>query len=120
MSRNDLPQELQDKLDRDYAAFLSRLSMLTLQEQLSQSEEIAVCEKLYRLLSSSGNWKAEELLYLSRFPHPLETLCRWFQYERRDWRETIWHILWNIYDKQGRENPAPEEEQEDLSWQTRL
>lgn len=55
MSRNDLPQKLQSKLDRDYAAFLSRLSMLTLQEQLSRSEEIAICEKLYRLLSGGGN-----------------------------------------------------------------
>lgn len=113
MSRNDLPQKLQSKLDRDYAAFLSRLSMLTLQEQLSRSEEIAICENLYRHLSGGGDQNEEYLRHLSQFPHPLETLCRWFQYERRDWEETLRHIFWNIYDKQGRENPAWTEEEEE-------
>ncbi len=112
MSRDNFPQELRNKLDRDYAIFLSKLSVLTLREQLSRSEEIAVCENLYRQLSSSGDWNEEHLLYLSQFLHPLETLCRWFQYERRDWNETLRHILWNICDKQGRENPAPESKEE--------
>lgn len=113
MSRNNFPQELRDKLDRDHAAFLALLSGLTPQEFLSRSEEILVCENLYRQLSGGGDWEEEHLRYLSQFPHPLETLCRWFQYERRDWKETLRHILWNIYDKQGRENPAQEEEQEE-------
>ena len=113
MNRNSFPQELRDKLDWDHAAFLKRLSRLTPQEFLSRSEEILVCENLYRQISGGGDQNEEHLRYLSRFPHPLETLCRWFQYERRDWGETLRHILWNIYDKQGRENPAQEEEQEE-------
>ena len=111
MNRNSFPQELWDKLDWDHAAFLKRLSRLTPQEFLSRSEEILVCENLYRQISGGGDWEEEHLLYLSQFPHPLETLCCWFQYERRDWGETLRHILWNNYNKQGRENPAQEEGQ---------
>lgn len=113
MGRNDLPQELRDKLNQDYADFQKRISELAPQEFLSRLEEILVCENLYRQLSGIGDWNEKHLLYLNRFPHPLLTLCRWYQYERRDWDETLRHILWNIYDKQGRENPALEEEQED-------
>lgn len=113
MNRNSLLQKLRDKLDQDYFVFLEELSGLTLQEYLSRSEEITVHENLYHQLSSGKIWKDEHLLYLSQFPRPLETLCRWFQYERRDWDETLRHILWNIYDKRGSENTA-QEEQEDL------
>ena len=112
MSRNNFPQELRDKLDLDYATFRQRLSGLTPQAFLARSEEIAVCETLYRRLSGVGDWNEEHLLYLNQFPHPLLTLCRWFRYERRDWGETLQHILWNIYDKQGRENPALKEQEE--------
>ena len=54
MSRNNFPQELRDKLDRDHAAFLALLSGLTPQEFLSRSEEFLVCENLYRQISGGG------------------------------------------------------------------
>ena len=93
--------------------FLEEISGLRPEEWLRRGEEIVLYKNLYRELLSGGEWDQEELQYLCQFPHPLQTVCSWARYEWCNWKETLRHILWNIYDKQGRENPAPEEEQEE-------
>ena len=111
--KSDLPQELRYRIEKDYADFLEEISGLRPEEWLRRGEEIVLYKNLYRELLSGGEWDQEELQYLCQFPHPLQTVCSWARYEWCNWKETLRHILWNIYDKQGRENPVPEAEQEE-------
>jgi len=107
-----LPPELQDRLEKDYSDFLEEISCLTPQEYFKRSDEITVCKNLYRALCRGKDWDKKEIRQLCQYPHPLQTVCQWYQYEWCDWDERLRHILWNICDKEGREAPAPESEEE--------
>ena len=120
MNEKDLRQQLREKVDANYNAFLREWLGLEPTELIERAEEIAAARLVRRELKNGG-YNADYLEYLLRFRNPLEVVRdQWLQGRGIALEEDMEHILWKLADTKDAEQDceldeaflAPEQDEE--------
>jgi hypothetical protein len=90
-------QELQQRLDENYNAFVQGWLSLDAPTLIEKAEEIAVTRKVYKVLRA-GHFRDME--YLLRFRNPLEVVRdQWIEEESCAPDDEMEHVLWSVSDR---------------------
>lgn len=103
MNEKDLRQQLREKLDAGYNAFLREWLGLEPAELIERAEEITAA-RLVRKELKNGGYNADHLEYLLRFQNPLEVVRdQWLKGRGSALDEAMEHVLWQLADTKDAE-----------------
>lgn len=90
-------QELQEKLDENYNAFVQGWLKLDTPNLIEKAEEIAATKTVYKAFRASH---FRDMEYLLRFRNPLEVVRdQWMEEESYAPDEDMEHVLWSVADR---------------------
>lgn len=102
MNEKDLKQQLREKLDANYNAFVREWLGLEPAELIERAEEIAAT-RLVRKELKNGGYNADYLEYLLRFQNPLVVRDQWLNGQGTALDEDMEHVLWKLADTRDAE-----------------
>lgn len=108
VEKNELLQQLSEKVDAAWDAYVDGLLKLTPGELIEQAEEIAAT-RLCRDQLKSGGFPDHHLEHLLQFDDPLMTMREQWTAEPTDHHDAFEYTLWALWDHGPAPGDAPDQ-----------